>query len=310
MNPWKTTASRTVYENAWIRVREDQVIRPDGKPGIYGVVHFRNKAVGVLPVESNGDVWLVGQHRYPLDQYSWEIPEGGCPEGEDLEVCARRELEEETGLHGEALEVIASVHLSNSVSDEWGLVYRATGLRQGESKPDGTEQIHVRRVPFAEAEAMLARGEITDSLSVIALLHESRRRRTGEGRGPGSYRLRVVPGRLAIARLDPTAPLPAWANGGPLLSVVRTVDELTVVADEAAVPPDHEAGRGWLALKVEGPFALSETGVLSALTTPLAAASIPLFAVSTFETDYLLVRETDLDAARHALSIAGHLLDP
>lgn len=308
MNPWTTAATRIVYENAWIRVREDQVIRPDGQPGIYGVVHFRNRAVGVLPVEENGDVWLVGQYRYPLDQYSWEIPEGGCPEGEDLEACARRELEEETGLHVQALEVIASVHLSNSVSDEWGLVYRATGLRQGESKPEGTERLQVRRVPFAEAEAMLARGEITDSLSVIAILHESRRRRTGQGRAPRAFRLSAVSGRLAIARLDPSAPLPAWAAGGPLLAVVRTADELTVVASEPAVPASVDAGRGWIALKVEGPFALDETGVLAALTATLAAASLPLFAVSTFETDYLLIREADLDAARHALSAAGHRL--
>ena len=97
-NPWTTLGSRPVYENPWIKVREDQVLRPDGQPGIYGVVEFKNRAVGVLPVEDDGAVWLVGQYRYPLQAYSWEIPEGGCPEGETPEETARRELQEETGL--------------------------------------------------------------------------------------------------------------------------------------------------------------------------------------------------------------------
>src|SRR5262249_18280017 len=97
-NPWTTLSSRPIYENPWIRLREDQVLRPDGKRGIYGVVHFKNHAVGVLPVDEQGRVWLVGQHRYPLDAYSWEIPEGGCPESETPEATALRELREETGL--------------------------------------------------------------------------------------------------------------------------------------------------------------------------------------------------------------------
>src|SRR4051812_44410028 len=130
-NPWTTLERRTVYENPWISVREDRVIRPDGSPGIYGVVHFRNRAVGVLPVEDDGSVWLVGQHRYPLEGYSWEIPEGGTTEGETPEACARRELREETGLSAGQLELISDAHLSNSVSDELAHVYRATGLIRG-----------------------------------------------------------------------------------------------------------------------------------------------------------------------------------
>ncbi len=175
-NPWTTLDSRHVYENPWIDVREDQVVRPDGRLGIYGVVHFKNKAIGVLPVEDDGHVWLVGQYRYPLGHYSWEIPEGGCPEGEDPRECAVRELREETGLVASHLEIIAVSHLSNSVSDEEAIIYRATGLIHGPSDPEGCERLQVRRVPFEEALAMLDRFEITDSLSAIALLREAVRR--------------------------------------------------------------------------------------------------------------------------------------
>jgi 8-oxo-dGTP pyrophosphatase MutT (NUDIX family) len=175
-NPWKTVSSRAVYENPWIGVREDQVVRPDGLPGIYGVVHFKNRAVGALPVDPDGSIWLVGQYRYPLNAYSWEIPEGGSPENEDPEETARRELREETGLMAGRLELVATAHLSNSVSDELGYVYRATELVQGADEPEGTERLVVRRFGWEDAWQMLRRGEITDSLSVIALLHEAVRR--------------------------------------------------------------------------------------------------------------------------------------
>jgi 8-oxo-dGTP pyrophosphatase MutT (NUDIX family) len=179
-NPWITLDRRLVYENPWIAVREDRVIRPDGAPGIYGVVHFKNRAIGVLPVDEGGGVWLVGQYRYPLGRYSWEIPEGGAPEGESPEEAARRELREETGLIAGHLEHIGDVHLSNSVSDELGSLFRATALEPGAASPEGSERLEVRRVDWPVAWAMLRRGEITDSLSVIALLHEATRR--GEGR--------------------------------------------------------------------------------------------------------------------------------
>jgi 8-oxo-dGTP pyrophosphatase MutT (NUDIX family) len=178
-NPWTTLSSRLVYDNPWIRVREDRVVRPDGMPGIYGVVQFKNRAVGVLPVDGQGRVWLVGQYRYPLRAYSWEIPEGGCPEAESPEATARRELREETGLIAGRLELTATSHLSNSVSDEVGYLFRATELTQGADEPEGTEQITARRFDWDEAWAMLKRGEITDSLSVIALLHEAVRRLQG-----------------------------------------------------------------------------------------------------------------------------------
>ncbi len=175
-NPWKTLSTRCVYENAWIGVREDQVLRPDGLPGIYGVVHFKNRAVGALPVDHEGAIWLVGQYRYPLQAYSWEIPEGGCPEHEAPEETARRELREETGLTAGCLELVATSHLSNSVSDEIGYVFRATELSHGVDEPEGTERLVVRRFAWEDAWRMLKRGEITDSLSVIALLHEAVRR--------------------------------------------------------------------------------------------------------------------------------------
>jgi 8-oxo-dGTP pyrophosphatase MutT (NUDIX family) len=186
-NPWTTLSTRCVYENPWIRVREDQVLRPDGSPGIYGVVHFKNRAVGVLPVEDDGAIWLVGQFRYPLNAYSWEIPEGGSPESESLEATARRELREETGLSAGRLELIATSHLSNSVSDEAGFIFRATELTPGIHDPEGTEQITVRRFSWADAWGMLQRGEITDSLSVIALFAEAVNRLQSASPEPPPY---------------------------------------------------------------------------------------------------------------------------
>jgi 8-oxo-dGTP pyrophosphatase MutT (NUDIX family) len=182
VNPWTTLDRRWVYENPWIRVREDQVIRPDGSPGIYGVVEFQHRAVGVLPVDDQGRIWLVGQYRYPLGQYSWEIPEGGCHAGETPEATAHRELREETGLTASRLEHLGNAHLSNSVSDELAILYRATGLREGPSAPEGAERLQVRRVDWEEAWAMLRSGSITDSMSVIALLHEAIRRGVGPDR--------------------------------------------------------------------------------------------------------------------------------
>lgn len=174
-NPWRTTSSREVYENPWIRVREDEVIRPDGEPGIYGVVHFRNVAVGVLAVEGD-ELYLVGQYRYTLERYSWEIPEGGCPEGEDPLEAARRELEEETGLRARQWERMGEAHLSNSATDEYAVWYLATGLTRGERRPEGTERIEVRRVKLREALRMALAGEITDALSLLAVMQFQLRR--------------------------------------------------------------------------------------------------------------------------------------
>jgi len=173
-NPWKTLSTRVVYDNPWIRVREDQILHPDGQPGIYGVVHFKNLAIGILAIDEEGYVHLVGQHRYPLNRYSWEIPEGGCPEGEEPLQAAQRELLEETGLQAREWQLVGEADLSNSVSDEQALWFLATGLVQGEAAPEGSEVLERRRVPVAEALRMIDAHEITDALSIIALLHYAR----------------------------------------------------------------------------------------------------------------------------------------
>jgi 8-oxo-dGTP pyrophosphatase MutT (NUDIX family) len=301
-NPWTTRSTRWIYENPWIKLREDQVTQPDGRPGIYGVVEFRNRAVGVLAIDAADRVWLVGQYRYPLGQYSWEIPEGGCPSHESLEGCARRELREETGLICERLEPMVTSHLSNSVSNEWGIVYRAVGLTEGPSEPEGTERLEVRQVPFVEALAMLGRGEITDSLSVMALLHEAARR----GFAGQARRLFLLEPRMALVRLGPDEEVPAWAMGSEFLSVTRTADELSVVVCEDVVPSEVVAARGYRALRLEGPIPLDEAGVLAGVVVPLARAGVAVFVISTVDTDYLLVREEDVTRGVECLRERGN----
>lgn len=169
-NPWRTLSIQEVYDNPWIKVTHREVLTPAGTPGIYGVVHFKNIAIGIVPVDEEGNTWLVGQYRYTLDQYSWEIPEGGCPEGTDPLETAKRELKEETGMEATHWESLLDFHTSNSVTDEYGIAYLATGLSYGEAEPEETEDLQVKKLPLQEAIDMVMRGEITDSLSVMALL--------------------------------------------------------------------------------------------------------------------------------------------
>jgi 8-oxo-dGTP pyrophosphatase MutT (NUDIX family) len=183
---WRRRARSTVYENPWLTVWHDEVTRPDGEPGIYGVIHFANLAVGVVAIDAEDRVALVGQHRYTLDAYSWEIPEGGVPPDEDPQAGAARELREETGLIAMEWREISRLHLSNSVSDEVAVHFLATGLTPGPASPDGTEDLAIRWVPFNEALAMAMDGRITDAMSVAALLQVGLLRLRPGGNGSGT----------------------------------------------------------------------------------------------------------------------------
>jgi 8-oxo-dGTP pyrophosphatase MutT (NUDIX family) len=168
-NPWKILAERSIYDNKWIGLTEYDVINPGGGKGIYGKVRFKSLAIGILPLDDQGNTWLVGQYRFPLDAYSWEIPEGGGDPAVSPVESARRELLEETGLVAEKWTELMEMHLSNSVTDEQAFIFLARGLEQREAAPEETEKLAVRRLPFGEAYAMVERGEITDSMSVAAI---------------------------------------------------------------------------------------------------------------------------------------------
>jgi 8-oxo-dGTP pyrophosphatase MutT (NUDIX family) len=161
---------RVAYENAWITVWHDDVSRPDGSPGIYGVVHFENLAAGVVAFDDEDRIVLVGQHRYTLDRPSWEIPEGGVPPTETPLEGVQRELREETGLEASEWRELGRLDLSNSVTDEEAVLFEARGLHHGEAAPEPTESISLRWVPFEEAVAMVRQGRITDAMSVAAIL--------------------------------------------------------------------------------------------------------------------------------------------
>jgi 8-oxo-dGTP pyrophosphatase MutT (NUDIX family) len=176
VGPWVRHSRVTVYENAWIQVHHDEVMRPDGSPGIYGVVHFRARAVGAVVVDAEGRILLVGQHRYTLDRYSWEIPEGGSPGDEDPLDGAKRELAEETGFTARTWRELIRFTLSNSATDEEGVMFVATDLEAGPASPDPTEELRVRWVDLEEALAMVVSGEIHDVMTQVALLAYDRQR--------------------------------------------------------------------------------------------------------------------------------------
>ncbi|MDH3498529.1 MAG: NUDIX hydrolase [Acidimicrobiia bacterium] len=173
-NPWTTVGTRHIYANDWISVREDQVIRPDGNPGIYGVVSTRI-ATGVVAMTPDDDVYLVGQYRYPIEQYSWEIIEGGGPATDGPQVIAVRELVEEAGLVAATWRpLVGAIHLSNCISSEVAYLYLATDLTETDPNPDPTEILEVRTVPFSRCLDMVMAGEITDAMSVMGILLTAR----------------------------------------------------------------------------------------------------------------------------------------
>jgi len=168
-NPWQKINEEVVYDNSWIQVTHSKVINPSGSDGIYGSVHFKNWAIGIIPLDMELNTWIVGQYRYPLNQYSWEIPEGGSPLGTSSEETAKRELSEECGLKAKKWTQIQNFHLSNSVSDEYGEIFLAQDLEEFDNHPDPEEELTVKKLPFEEVFQMVLRGEITDSISVMGI---------------------------------------------------------------------------------------------------------------------------------------------
>ena len=170
-NTWKTLSTTEKYDNKWINVTEHQIINPSGNPGIYGKIHFKNKAIGIIPIDQKGNTWLVGQWRFPLNEWSWEIPEGGGPTATDPLQAAQRELKEETGLTAQKWTLIQRAHLSNSVSDEEAFIFLAEELEEGDHEREETEaDMVVKKIPFVEGLQMVMDGKITDSLTVMAFL--------------------------------------------------------------------------------------------------------------------------------------------
>jgi 8-oxo-dGTP pyrophosphatase MutT (NUDIX family) len=170
INPWKVLGEKKIYENPWMSVTEYDVLNPSGGKGIYGKVHFKSIAIGILALDESLNTWIVGQYRFPLNHYSWEIPEGGGKLDVDPLESARRELLEETGLVASEWSPLMEIHTSNSVTDEYGIVFLARQLQQQEPEPEETEQLQIKKVSFEEAYQMVEKGMITDSISVAAIL--------------------------------------------------------------------------------------------------------------------------------------------
>ena len=167
---WKKKNRKKVYDNKWIVVYHDDVENPSGGEGIYGVVHYKHLAIGIVPIDDEGNTWLVGQHRYPQDKFSWEIPEGGGALNVDSLESAARELQEEVGLKAKNYELLLEMDLSNSVSDEVAIIYLASGLKEVPKQPDETEVLEIKKLHFKKAYDMVIKGEIKDAMSVGAIL--------------------------------------------------------------------------------------------------------------------------------------------
>jgi len=174
-NPWQKLSGREVYDNDWIKVEEHDVINPGGGNGIYGVVHFKNNALGIIPIDSKKNTWLVGQYRYTLDEFSWEIPMGGGDIQTDILESAKRELKEETGISAKKWTNLLRIHTSNSATDEEGYVFLAEDLVVGESELEESESdLQLMKLPFEEVVEMVMKGEITDALSIAGILKADR----------------------------------------------------------------------------------------------------------------------------------------
>ncbi len=171
--PWKRLDSTVVYDNPWIRVEEHQVINPSGAQSLYGKVLFKNRAVAILALDEEHNMYLVGQHRYTLDEYSWELPMGGAPEDEDMLDAAKRELKEETGISASSWTEVMRLHTSNCITDELGAVFLARGLSHGEPDLEPTEDLAVRKLPLDTAIAWVLEGRITDAISAAGILRLS-----------------------------------------------------------------------------------------------------------------------------------------
>ena len=179
-DPWIVKGVARAFENDWFHVETHDVLRPDGTPGHYGVVRIRRLAVGVLPIDPEGRVHMVGQWRFPLGRYSWEMPEGGAEPGEDAQGCAERELAEETGLRAGSLLKVLEMDLSNSLTDERAVLFIATDLTQGEAEPEATEVLKRRSAHFLDVLARVADGRIRDALTVAAVLRAHHMAVTGQ----------------------------------------------------------------------------------------------------------------------------------
>lgn len=169
-NPWKIKSSKIIYDNPWIKLTEHQVINPSGNDGIYGTIHFKNLALGIIPLDDAYNTWIVGQYRFALNQYSWEIPEGGGKHDAAPLASAKRELLEEAGIIARDWKEIMKIHISNSVSDELGIIYVAKNLKFTTPQPDEDEVLEIKKLPFNELFEMVMEGEITDSLTVAGVL--------------------------------------------------------------------------------------------------------------------------------------------
>lgn len=180
IGPWTVNAENIVYDNPWIRVIDHQVTHPNGAPGQYGVVRFKNRAIGVLAIDAEGRVPLVGQHRFPLDAYSWELPEGGGPLGEDPLDAAKRELAEETGLSARRWIRLTDFEISNSVTDETAVCFLAADLTEGKAAPEASEELRLKRLTFADLLEDCLSGRIRDSLTLMMVYAASIKAARGE----------------------------------------------------------------------------------------------------------------------------------